>query len=407
MRMTVKFKLLKNKPKNQFGYSLVVLVSHLQIRREKEIGRAFESDFDEIEGGVRSSHPDYDWLAPMIMDLKLKARKIIAAGSVNPDEVMRLLFASDDQILLVDFGIQYSKELREMGDRLEKVGDIKKRNNYYGNARVYENVVNQFNALLPGIGVMSLGYNDLMFFKKHQLGIGNSKATVNLYLRTLRSLYNKAIKVYGIEDRKPFNGVFENLKVKSYESKKKYISKESVRRLELMKHNSDSASKYVDLWLLQFYFAGADLMDIYFLKKKQVRNGRLYFERTKTGGLIIDLLVCDKARVIVDKWKCLDENSEWLFPWRKDVDGYKTFLRKMYTYLQKVQERENIEVLPAGGNLASKVARHTFATIAKQNGVDVEVLRELMGHERDEVDNYYKDKFSQEIRDKALLEIIL
>jgi hypothetical protein len=29
-----------------------------------------------------------------------------------------------------------------------------------------------------------------------------------------------------------------------------------------------------------------------------------------------------------------------------------------------------------------------------------------MGHERDDVDNYYKDKFPAEMRDKALMDII-
>src|SRR5690606_22743984 len=186
---------------------------------------------------------------------------------------------------------------------------------------------------------------------------------------------------------------------------KKYISKDSIRRLEFVKHVADSASKYTDLWLLQFYFGGVDLIDVYFLKKKQFRKGRVYFERGKTG-VMVDLLVSEKAQKIIDKWKDPDERSEWLFPWRKDNDGYKSFFRRLYGYLQKVQDREKIEVLPAGGNLASKVARHTFATIGKQKGIDQEILRELMGHERDEVDNYYKDRFPEAVRDKALLEII-
>lgn len=405
--MTINIKLLTNKPADEYGHAIVVLVSHKQIRREREIGRAFEKNYDISSANVLENHPDYDILAPRILSIKLTGRKLILSGLESPDEVMKILFGVDiSSVLFVDYGRTYADELRAQSVRFDKIGDVKKRNNLIGNARVYENVVNQLANSHPFLAIDKVSYNDLMSFRNHQESLGNSKNTVHLYLRTLRSLYNKAVKVYGFSDTRPFDGVFERLKTKSYENKKKYIDKESVLKLENMQHIADSASKYTDLWLLQFYFGGADLMDIYFLKKNQIRNGRIYFERGKNAtGLMIDLLVADKALAILDKWADKTK-SEWLFPWRKDVDGYKTFSRKMYGYLRKVQARNEIEVLPMGGNLGSKVARHTFATIAKQKGVHYEVLRELMGHERDEVDNYYKDRFSQEVRDKALLEII-
>lgn len=294
-----------------------------------------------------------------------------------------------------------------MAAKFEKLGEIKKRNNLLGTAASFENAINQLTACIPELTINNVTYNDLMRFRKRQELLGNSKSTVHLYLRTIRSLYNKALNVYNIKasEQSPFKGVFDGLKKKSFAQRKKYISKESVEKLENMEHFTQSASKYTDLWLLQFYFAGVDLIDIYFLKKNQIRKGRVYFERGKTD-VPVDLLVTDKAKKIIEKWKCTDKNSEWLFPWRKDHNGYKTFSRRMYCYLQKAQEMLNIEVLPAGGNLGSKVARHTFATIGKQKGIDAEILRELMGHERDEVDNYYKDRFPEEVRDKALLDII-
>jgi len=57
--MTINFKLLTNKKEDEFGYAIVVLISHKQIRREREIGRSFEKDFDVVSGTVLESHPDY------------------------------------------------------------------------------------------------------------------------------------------------------------------------------------------------------------------------------------------------------------------------------------------------------------------------------------------------------------
>ena len=65
-----------------------------------------------------------------------------------------------------------------------------------------------------------------------------------------------------------------------------------------------------------------------------------------------------------------------------------------------------IEVMPLGGNLGVKVARHTFANIAKNLFLEPDLIRELMGHERDDVDNYYKDRFPEKVRDEALFKII-
>src|SRR5690554_5832396 len=97
--MTIGVKLLKNKESNSDGYAIVLRVSHKQVRREKEIGRAFEKDFDFQTGNVLESHPDFEVLAPKILNYKLKARKIIASGITNPDEAMRLVFGENENIV--------------------------------------------------------------------------------------------------------------------------------------------------------------------------------------------------------------------------------------------------------------------------------------------------------------------
>jgi len=71
-----------------------------------------------------------------------------------------------------------------------------------------------------------------------------------------------------------------------------------------------------------------------------------------------------------------------------------------------MQNRLEIKIQPLGGNLGIKVARHTFANIGKRLGIEEDMLRELMGHERDDIDNFYKDRYPEEERDLAQLKII-
>jgi hypothetical protein len=160
----------------------------------------------------------------------------------------------------------------------------------------------------------------------------------------------------------------------------------------------------LDLFLLQFYFGGCDLVDLYFLKKNQIKRNRVSFVRTKTNtGTRIDLKIHPKAEVLLQKYT---DAGEWVFPWGKDKASYENFRRTYQRGLIYIQEKNDVSVLPDGGNMGVKVARHTFANIAKNLMIEPDVIRELMGHERDDVDNYYKDKYPEAVRDEALFGII-
>jgi len=193
------------------------------------------------------------------------------------------------------------------------------------------------------------------------------------------------------------------LKTKSYSNKKKYLDRDAILKLEQLDLKSEK-QKYVDLFLLQFYFGGCDLIDLYYLNKKQIRRGRVVFERSKTNtGTRIDLKIHPKAQKLLNKFNGEGEN---VFPYNKDRQAYETFRRTFQRALIYVQKKAEIMVLPDAGNIGGKVARHTFATHGKNLMIDTDVLRELMGHERDDVDNFYKDKYPEKMRDDALFQII-
>jgi hypothetical protein len=67
-------------------------------------------------------------------------------------------------------------------------------------------------------------------------------------------------------------------------------------------------------YLIYFYCSsiGVDLIDLYYLKERQLRKGRIVFERTKTNtGTRIDLKLHPKAIGVIDRNKV--NGSEWLF----------------------------------------------------------------------------------------------
>lgn len=402
--MTIKFKLITAKEITTEGYPLVLRFSHGQLRKQEEIGYCEIKHFFDVEQSISKSHPDYEILAPKMAEIERRIKKVKLLNITDLDKAYNEIFKKDfSSLLFMDFAAKLIQDMKLIIVGLEKKKDVKAANKIKGTVKVYENVISQFEIFGNDLTFDEIDFQALERFKNYQLSIGNSKATINLYLRTLRAIYNKGLLVYRIPDSKPFNGIFAKLKTKSYASKKKYLDKDAILILETVAL-TPAKRRTADLWLLQFYFGGCDLIDIYFLYAKQVRRGRLVFERGKTGtGLPIDLKIHPKALRIIEKYKGTDE---WLFAWKHTKEDYITFRRNYQKDLQFIQEVAKIEVLPDGGYLGIKVARHTFANLAKKLRIDVDIIRELMGHERDDVDNFYKDKFPEKIRDEALFEII-
>lgn len=402
--MKIEIKLIASRKETAEGFPMVIEISHQNKRKAKTICYCKENHWMVTAKMITEKHPDYDILAPMIMSLKLRARQLVLSGSTDVEKAFLVLFADDnDKVMFLCFGEKLIQDMKSIAVQLGKANELQAQNKQLGNLRVYENVLAQFRDFGRNVVLSELDYDVLMRFRNYQTGIGNSKSTVHLYLRTLRSIYNKGIAVHKLENTKPFAGVFDGLKQRSFNNKKKYLDKDLLHKLESLNLQS-AKQKYVDLFLLQFYFGGCDLVDLYYLKKAQLRRGRVIFERTKTNtGTRIDLKIHPKAEILLKKY---ETPGEWVFPWNKTKDSYESFRRTYQRGLIYMQQHNEIEVLPDGGNFGVKVARHTFANIAKGLMIEPDVIRELMGHERDDVDNYYKDKYPEMIRDNALFEII-
>lgn len=314
------------------------------------------------------------------------------------------------------FGYDLAMEKRQI---LSSKGILKE-----GSAENYETALNQLRKFNRDLSIASIDYKLLTEFKNAKLKRGNKKSTVSTYLKDLRAIYNECLRRYKLRyDHNPFEGVFSGITVKKNRTKKRNISIESVKILESFDENLVQGQQLaVDLFLLQFYFGGQDLIDIYYLEKKQVsKNGRVYFIRGKLddGGYEFDLKIFDKSSFIFKKFISRDR---FVINGRKDHVGYKNFRNRVNKNLKLVQERYNehvsafesidnkeyckLELLPLGGSITTKVARHTFSTIGNRMYIEPDLLRALMGHERDDVDTIYKDVYPANERDKYHEQII-
>lgn len=337
-------------------------------------------------------------------------------GEIN-DDGRSSVSAIKEKSDFLKFGYQLAEEKRQL---VNSKGVQKE-----GNSKVYINALNQFEKFVPKLDINELDYALLVRFKNSQLQLGNKKSTVNTYLRTLRAVYNEGKRRFNIRvENNPFEGIFKDVSIKQNRTKKRNISRETLKILEGFEGGLVKGQQVaVDLFLLQFYCGGQDLTDIYYLEKNQLSdNKRVYFMRGKLedGGYQFDLRLYEKAQTIFSKYK--NDSDDFVFSWRKDFVGYTNFRNRMNRNLKIIQENYNshvtrienqlggkyhrIEVLPLGGYITTKVARHTFATFGSRLYVDSDLLRTLMGHERDDVDTIYKDTYPEQDRDKCHHQII-
>lgn len=392
MKATVK--IYKNDGSKSGRYPVKLIVTHKRKTKRKTISNTLLIDWDEIKQLPRPSHPDFETLYGSIMDIRAKSVTALFKKCTNLDVAVNF-FLKAEQKQSKDF---YKFAEQEVV-RMHKMGRT-------GNARAYSFSLAALKKYAPFLDFEDITSQLLENFKRQKQLEGLKNTSIRTYLFEIRAIYNTAVRLGHCKDQRPFNGLFLDLKIKKRRAKNEYLLKEDILKLSELKNLTDTQHRAIHLTLLQFYLCGLDFVDLYYLKTDSISGGRVWLKRKKLGekAYTFDVLLHSKAKNIIDKYATY--KNGYVFPWRKSDVGYTTFRSTHNNILKRLQKNYNIVLAPNGGNLTTKIMRHTFATYAKFKGVDVDIIRELMGHERDDIDTVYKDKYPVKVRDAAQKKVI-
>ena len=205
-------------------------------------------------------------------------------------------------------------------------------------------------------------------------GVGQN--TVAFYLRTLRTLYNKAVEA----GQAPSNDIFSHIQTANVRTAKRAISVKDIRKIEKLElPRGSSLDKARDLFLLSFYLRGMAFVDMAFLKKSDLKCGMISYNRRKTHqNLNIEWM--KPMQAIIDKYAEQTKVSPYLLP---ILTGKETSL---YTAYRKVEHNTNYNLKKIGERIGLKiplttyVARHTWASIALLMNIPIATISEGMGH---------------------------
>jgi integrase/recombinase XerD len=204
---------------------------------------------------------------------------------------------------------------------------------------------------------------------------GVSRNASSCYMRSLRAVYNKVVKDHKLNDRKPFDNVFTG----NDKTVKRSIDEHTIVRIaDLDLKAGTRLCMTRDLFMFSFYAMGMPFVDIAHLKKNQIKRSILTYNRHKTDSSItVKLESC--ALEIMKRYD--DPKSEFVFPILKGATAkekenrYHSALCYYNQLLKKIGELAGL-----AQPLTSYVARHTWASAAYKNGVDINVISQALGH---------------------------
>lgn len=280
-----------------------------------------------------------------------------------------------------------------------------------GNRDVYRNVRNSVQKFSGG----KLNFEDInvTFLNKFEVWLASDKSdrkgcaasTMNIYMRTICAVFNKAISRDLIaHELYPFRNQF-NPKGYSYAHLKSEPHHRALSSDELEKFKNFDVKKYPKLanayyyFMFMYYCRGINWTDFCSLKHTDIRNGRIQYKRKKTGKLF-SIKVSEPLHEIMDKF----DHSPYIFPILSNfhktptqkANRIRKCIRQTNRDLKEIALR--LDMIP---DISTYTARHTYAMSLKRGGVRLSLISDAMGHADSKVTRHYLSRFEDDLIDET------
>jgi len=146
-------------------------------------------------------------------------------------------------------------------------------------------------------------------------------------------------------------------------------------------------------------------IDLALLKWENIFGDHLSYVRKKTNE-VINVPLMGPARQILELYRSttLEKKSSFVFPILSEKYTNPASISNRLDRMNKIVNRDLRQIGSALGfrvKLTTYVARHTFATTMKKNGVPVSIIGQALGHEDEKTTQVYLDSFNMDILQQA------
>ncbi|MBO8429267.1 MAG: site-specific integrase [Bacteroidetes bacterium] len=347
--------------------------------------------WDDSEQHIVSTYPDSEALQMQVTAKRLEIEKKIQRLEALDTEVnFDTLFGQKSRYL----NCAVSEYFQQQIDYLKNIGKV-------GSAVKYTSCKHLLEQC--GLGKKRFDQMDLQYlqdFEAFLIHKGNTSNSIATKFSVLRAVYNKAVrhKVFA-ETENPFKQY--NVGRFWKPTRKRAITKEEVHRIQSLELPAStevySTAFARDIFLFSYCVAGINFKDIATLRYVDIQNGRIYYQRHKTGKEL-NSPILPQTREILGRYSKSDASPEdYIFPIldrhiHKSEQQICNRVHKVIGHvnanLKRIAEMAGLKV-----NLTTYVARHTFATVLKRSGVNIAIISESLGHSDLETTQIYLDSF--------------
>lgn len=308
-----------------------------------------------------------------------------------------------EKIAPFSFDVFEKKLYRRAGDggnvfwHYQQVIDELKKNNQLGTASNYELSLKSLKAYAlfatrrtpEKLLFSQITKQWLTDYERYMLNeMGRSHTTVSIYLRALRTVFNRAIKATDIDGSLyPFGK--DAYKVPAVKRVKKSLNKAQLKQLFEANPRTPEQQKAKDFWFFSYSCNGMNIKDIAMLRFENMDGNTIKFLRAKTIRTnkenLKEVLVylTDFTKGIIAKYGNPNPHpKQYIFPILNDAKGEADKRAKIQNFTRFINQNLKKLAIAEGitGDISTYWARHSFATNAIRQGATMELVSEALSH---------------------------
>lgn len=393
---SIKIRINKSRKNKEGQFPLVLQVIHL--RRKREIYtpyRLYKDEFNSEKEILRIGRRRQERIAYI-----REATEYVVGLKKTMTDICNLLEAKKKNNYTVDDVVLTYKQHSNYNylfvfseyllSTLKKEGKEGTFCNYGRAIKSFERFVNDpsftFDKLTPQL---------LERYRSYLRQRGNRPNTVWFYLYQLRVIYRKAVSMYIVHSHPD---PFSSIEIKKEKTLKRAIAAEGIQQIAFadLLEEGETACLARDLFMFSFYTRGMSFVDMCYLREENIKGDILSYRRKKTGQLL-EMKIEPELKALIGKYT--DPDSPYLLPMLRQDNSYQRY-RQMQRKLNKGIQRVGKQ-LKFTSPLTFYVARHSWATMARDEGVPISIISSCMGHTSEKTTRIYLAEINHDILDKA------
>lgn len=358
--------------------------------------RIAQASWEEIEGSISGSLRD-NGTPP---DGTLRLYRLIESGRMRLVRIISSLDGRGQEYSITDIIGAYRSAESGISLQAYMSGCIREleEKGRFGTALTYRRTRNSISGFLGGRELLlsEIDENIILDYSDYLSSRQLTKNTRSFYMRTLRSVYNKASRQGLVRQTFPFRDVYTGID----KTRKRAVSESAVLRMQRLDLSRlPSLVLCRDLFVFSYCTRGMAFVDIAFLKRENIKGGYISYCRHKTRQrLRIKIEPC--IQNILRRYASGERS--YVFPILgsgSEAELYSQYRRALGIYNRRLKRLGRLagEMLP----LSSYTPRHSWATAAYKRRVPVSVISAAMGHTSEKTTRIYLASLEDSVIDEA------